>query len=88
MREVLSFCLDEVSLMSALGSRGCVAFHAMGMAFKGWSVSLLIRAGKAMDISTGAMPVCDHGYISLNFLLSSSSYWVWANAHVDVRWCC
>lgn len=37
--------------MSALGRCGCVAFYAIYMAFKGWSSSLLICAGKAMDIS-------------------------------------
>lgn len=38
--------------MSALGCCGCVAFYAICMAFKGWSLSLLICAGKAVDKSS------------------------------------
>lgn len=58
MREVLSFCLDEASLVSALGSCGCVVLFAIAMhGLEEWFVSLLIRAGKAMDISTETMPV-------------------------------
>lgn len=37
--------------MSALGSCGCVSLHAIYLrGFEGWSVSLLILVGEAMDI--------------------------------------
>lgn len=39
--------------MSALGSCGCVSLHAIyPHGFEGWSVSLLILVGEAMDISS------------------------------------
>lgn len=53
LRGGLSFGLGEVSFMSALGSCGCVSLHAIYLhGFEGWSVSLLILVGEAMDISS------------------------------------
>lgn len=53
LREGLSFRLDEVPLMSALGSCGCAVFFAIDLhGHEGWSVSLLICVGKAMNISS------------------------------------
>lgn len=69
LREVLSFVLGEVSLMSALGSCGCVSLHAIYLhGFEGWSVSLLILVGEAMDISSLSNATVRHGYIASNFL--------------------
>lgn len=53
LRAVQSFGLGEVSLMSALGSCGCVSLYAVDLdGFEGWAVSLLICVEKAMDISS------------------------------------
>lgn len=47
LRAVQSFGLGEVSLMSALGSCGCVSLYAVDLdGFEGWVVSLLICVEK------------------------------------------
>lgn len=74
--------------MSALGICGCVAFYAICMAFKGWSVSLLICAGKAMDISSSSNAgVRTRAWCPELSVTFTQSYCVHSGGHKVVRWC-